>query len=327
MDNRRTFLKKGSLALLALSTSASLFPSGVRAGTDLAAANPKTAAVIWYSQTGNSERTGRLIAETFHRMGLNVTASDYRDFDRGSIGAYDLIVAGSPVYYYDVPENFKRWLKNLPEITGKPCAAYVTFGGPGGNQHNTVCTLAALLAEKGGVPIGMESFGNMSSFAITWSYGNQARVLAYKHLPDDTAYDRMRTYARLILARVHQGHGMAIEKDCDLRELIKNSPSIWGTKLFITHHTIDGSKCIQCGTCLKKCPVNAIDLEKNHVDTDACIACLGCVNNCPAGAVHMEFMGKKVYGYHDFLEENHIRIQLPEELKKQRGFHGMRPIP
>ncbi|MBI5589787.1 MAG: 4Fe-4S binding protein [Deltaproteobacteria bacterium] len=316
MDNRRTFLKKGSLALLALSSSASVFPVRLCAKTEMTVTDPKTAAVIWYSQTGNSERTGRLIAETFNKKGLNVTASDYRDFDPRSIGTYDLIVAGSPVYYYDVPENFKRWLKSLPEITGKPCASYVTFGGTGGNQHNTVCSLAGLLAEKGGVPVGMETFGNMSTFAITWSYGNDARVLEYKHLPDDISYDRMRTYARLILDRVHEGQGMEIEKDCDFRDLIKNSPSIWGTKLFISHHSIDGSKCIQCGTCLKKCPVGAIDLESNHVNTDACIACLGCVNNCPAGAVHMEFMGKNVYGYHDFLKENHIQIHLPEELRK-----------
>jgi ferredoxin/flavodoxin len=314
VDNRRAFLKKGSLALLALSTSAPLFPGRVRAKTEMTVTDPRTAAVIWYSQTGNSERTGRLIAETFSKKGLKVTASDYRDFDPESICAYDLIVAGSPVFYYDVPDNFKRWLNNLPEITGKPCAAYVTYGGTGGNQHNTVCTLADLLAEKGGVPVGIDTFGNMSSFAITWSYGNEAHVLAYKHLPDDTAYDRMRTYARLILDRAHQGLGMEIEKDCDFRELIKNSPSIWGTKLFISNHAIDGSKCIRCGTCLKKCPVGAIDLEKNHVDTGACIACLGCVNNCPAGAVHMEFMGKNVYGYHDFLEQNHIQIHLPEEM-------------
>ena len=289
----------------------------MRAGTQIAATHPETAAVIWYSQTGNTERAGRLIAETFKKKGLTVTASDYRDFDPITIGTYDLIVAGSPVYYYDVPENFKRWLKNLPEITGKPCGAYVTFGGTGGNQHNTACTLADLLAEKGGVPVGIDTFGNMSTFAITWSYGNDARVLEYKHLPDDATYDRMRTYARLILDRVHLGQGMEIAKDCDLRDLIKNSPSIWGTKLFISDHTIDGSKCIQCGTCLKKCPVNAIDPEKNQVNTDACIACLGCVNNCPAGAVHMAFMGKNVYGYPDFLRENHIRIHLPEELKNR----------
>ncbi|MGD9974496.1 MAG: EFR1 family ferrodoxin [Desulfatirhabdiaceae bacterium] len=319
MDDRRTFLKKGSLALLALSTSASLFPMRVHAGTEMTVTDPRSAAVIWYSQTGNTERTGRLIAETFRKNGLNVTATDYRNFDPESVSNYDLIVTGSPVYYYDVPENFKRWLKSLPEITGKPCAAYVTFGGSGGNQHNTVCTLADLLAEKGGAPIGLATFGNMSTFAITWSSGNESRVLKYKHLPDDIAYDRMRTYARLILDRVHQGEAMKIEKDFDLRELIKNSISIWGTKLFISSHTIDGSTCIQCGTCQKICPVGAIDLEHRHVNTDACIACLGCVNNCPASAVHMEFMGKKVYGYYDFLEENHIQIHLPEELRNRGG--------
>ena len=129
----------------------------------------------------------------------------------------------------------------------------------------------------------------------------------------------MRSYAGLILDRVHKGQGIEIDKDCDFRELLKSSPSIWATKLFISDHTIDSSKCIKCGTCLKKCPVNAIDLEKNRVDTDACIACLGCVNNCPAGAVHMEFMGKEVYGYYDFLARNKLQIPLPEELRNPAG--------
>jgi ferredoxin/flavodoxin len=304
------------LALLSLSTSASLLPVRVNAGIEMTVTDPKTAAVIWYSQTENTERAGRLIAETFRKKGITVTASDYRDFDPKSIGTYDLIVAGSPVNYYDVPENFRLWLENMPEITSRPCASYVTFGGAGGNQHNAACNLVSLLVKKGGVPVGIEAFGNMSTFAITWSYGYEAQVLEYKHLPDYIAYERMRTYARLIIDRAHRGQGIEIEKESDFRELIKNSPSIWSTKLFISDHKIDGAKCIRCGTCVKKCPVNAIDLEKNHVDTNRCIACLGCVNNCPVSAVHMEFMGKNVYGYYDFLKEKHIQIYLPEELRK-----------
>ena len=35
---------------------------------------PKKAMVFWYSQTGNTERTGRLIAETLKKKGLEVVA-------------------------------------------------------------------------------------------------------------------------------------------------------------------------------------------------------------------------------------------------------------
>lgn len=160
--------------------------------------------------------------------------------------------------------------------------------------------------------MGMETFGNMSTFALTWSYGNVERILKYKHLPDKAAYGAMRDYAGLILQRVHSDQPIEIDKDYDLRELIKNSPSIWSTKLFITNHTIDKDKCIQCQTCTKKCPVGAIDLARHHVDTDRCIACLGCVNNCPEQAFNMEFMGKKVYGFNEFIRRNNIQIRPPE---------------
>ncbi len=275
---------------------------------------PTKAIVFWYSQTGNTERAGRLIAETLKNHDLEVVAGEYREIDRESVADADLVIAGSPVYYYDVPANFKRWLHALPNIEGIPCAAYVTFGGTGGNQHNTACTLLELLADKGGAPAGMETFGNMSTFAITWSSGNVNRVLKYKHLPDKNAYDKMRDFASLILNRVHEGRNFEIDKEIDFRELIKATPSIWSTKLCITHHTIDKKKCIECGTCTKKCPVDAIDLSKHHVDTDRCIACLGCVNNCPAQAVDMAFMGKEIYGYNEFVRRNNIQIRLPKEL-------------
>ncbi len=276
---------------------------------------PEKAVVFWYSQTGNTERAGRLIAGTLKKHGLEVQSAEYRDMDPSSVAAADLIIAGSPVYYYDVPANFKKWLRALPGIEGIPCAAYVTFGGEGGNQHNTACALLELLVDKGGAPAGMETFGNMSTFAITWSSGNINRVLKYRHLPDENSYGEMREFASRILNRAGERKYFKIDKKVDFRDLIKNAPSIWSTKLFITRHAINAEKCIECGTCAKKCPVNAIDLSKHSVDTDRCIACLGCVNNCPAQAVDMAFMGKEVYGYNEFVRRNRIKIHLPEELK------------
>jgi len=280
---------------------------------------PKKAMVFWYSQTGNTERAGRLIAETLKKNNLTVEAGEYRDIDPASVAACDLIIAGSPVYYYDVPANFKQWLRDLPDISHIPCAAYVTFGGEGGNQHNTACTLLELLAEKGGAPAGMETFGNMSTFAITWSSGNVNRILKYRHLPDEASYDRMRAFASGVLQRVREGKPFEIERGVDFRNLIKSAPSIWSTKLFISRHTIDAEKCIDCGACVKKCPVDAIDLSEHSVDTDRCIACLGCVNNCPVQAVDMAFMGKKIYGWGEFVRRNQIEILLPEELKSKKN--------
>lgn len=54
---------------------------------------------------------------------------------------------------------------------------------------------------------------------------------------------------------------------------------------------IDQSKCVQCGTCFKICPVKAISkIEKDKkvtylIDPKKCIACGSCIKACPVKAI------------------------------------------
>lgn len=312
MNNRRSFLKKSALSLLALSLPSSA-DSLVRTAGRLSPMEPESAAVIWYSQTGNTERTGRLIAETLKKRMPWVDAFEYRQLPGNDLSSYDLVIVGSPVYYYEVPENFRSWIRSASGLEGKPVSAYVTFGGRGGNQHNAVCTLLEHLVGRGGLPVSMNGFGNMSTFAITWSSGNENQVLKYRDLPSEMTYASIREFALHTLQQVRSGATVEISRYCDFREWIKGAPSIWGTKLLIDRHAIDERACTGCGLCRALCPTGAIDTE---VDTDRCIVCLGCVNNCPAGAVDMTFMGKKIYGYHEFLRRQKLRVIPPAEFRK-----------
>lgn len=49
--------------------------------------------------------------------------------------------------------------------------------------------------------------------------------------------------------------------------------------------TIAIEKCIFCGICQRKCPTDAIAVEKAEkkwtIDRFACIACGNCIDNCP----------------------------------------------
>jgi ferredoxin len=270
------------------------------------------ALVVWYSQTSNTARTGRCIAKSLERTGLTVNFSDYRELKPSELSGYDLIIAGSPVYYYDVPSNFKTWLAACPTLKGKHVAAFVTFGGEGGNQHNTACTLLDLLTSKGGIPAGLETFGNMSTFAVTWSTGNKNRIMKYSHLPDGRSYSRMRDFALAVAENMKHHRTADFKKTWDYREWIKGSPSIKGTKALINRHSIDKDLCVECGLCVRNCPVSAIDLAKGTIDGKACIACLGCVNNCPEQAMDMEFMFMGVKGFTVFRKENGITITEPE---------------
>ena len=316
MDTRRSFLLKSAGAAAMIAVPGCAKEPLKTTGNAMKTTKPKTALVLWYSQAGHTERNGRLIARTLEKLGLTVTALDIRECVESSMGRYDLIIMGTPVYYLDVPGNVREWLSSIPSIEGTPVAAFSTFGGPGDNQYNTAWYLLELLAEKGGIPAGIATFGNMSTFAPTWSMGNEKRILKYRDRPNEGIYDKVREFAKQVLSTVQSGTAPAITKEFFAGEFLKGAFQVKFTKAMISGHAINKDKCTGCGICVNKCPVGAIDITTPSVNTKACIACIGCVNNCPVGAVEMKFLGSRVYGFKDFLKKHNITIQEPKELQK-----------
>jgi ferredoxin len=316
VENRRTFLAKSAAAAMALSTpvlSGCINISPIRAKVPMKPTEVKKAVVLWYSQTGYSQRNGKLLAQTMEKKGIIVSASDIRDFDTHGINSADLIILGSPVFYYDTPEFVKTWIRSLPNLDGTAVAAYVTFGGPEGNQHNAACAILERLTEKEGVPVGINAFMNMSSFPLSWSEKHvDKKTWMSRHLPNEKTFNQVREFAATIINRVRQGKSAEYARKRTLREFSTFFGPIWWTKRFVKNHVIDREKCIECGTCVKKCPVGAIDLHGFKVDRNVCVLCFGCINNCPAQAVQMEYGGKSVIGYNEFVKRNNLKIMEPE---------------
>ncbi len=276
---------------------------------------PRRGLVLWYSQTGHTARIGAIIAHRWRLLGLEVDATDYRAFDRTLIGSYDLIALGTPVFYMYIPDNLREWLLSIPDIRGAAAASYATFGGSGNNQHNTACAVLDLLSEKGGIPAGTATFGNMSTFAPTWSMGNGERTLRYRHLPNEGTYENARNFAASVVNSVRDGRAVPARGNFDSGIFFRHLPQVWSTRLMITSHGINRDRCLRCGLCSSVCPAGAIDVERGTVSGSRCIACMGCVNNCPAGAVEMSFLGRRVTGFNEFLRMNSIEIREPAELR------------
>ena len=58
------------------------------------------------------------------------------------------------------------------------------------------------------------------------------------------------------------------------------------------HISIDFSRCIHCTICAKKCPTDAISVDRPNkvwtIEHLKCIACGSCIDNCQKKCLHME---------------------------------------
>lgn len=312
METRRDFLKKSALAGAALCLPVSLTGEGRAAYPEVKTHNPQRTLVLWYSQTGQTRRYARLIGCILKGKGLAVDACDMQEFDKNLLSNYDLIIVGTPVFYYDTPANVSEWLETIPSLQGTPVAAFVSFGGPEGNQHNASTHLLDLLADKGGVPVGRDAFRNIASYPTpNWNSPNQ---ISGRHLPNAVTFDQVRRFTADVMERIARGETISVGYEMALREGLRWLPLVWLNKKAISKHTVDAPKCIGCQTCVRKCPTKAIDPSRQTVDRDKCLACFGCLNNCPADAVLIEYRGERLYGFPEYLKRNKIAIMEPAEL-------------
>ena len=311
METRRTFLKTSAAVCIAAAVPEASSSGKQRPTLPFHPQQPENALVVWFSQTGHTGKIGRSIVKVWESEGLKVDSGDYRELDHADLTPYDLVAIGSPVHYYGYAINMKTWINKVMLKPGTPVASFVAYGGTGDNQHNTACSLLELMAEKAGVPVGMETFSTMSTFAPTWAIGSEKRVLKYRDLPNEDTYRKSGRYAKKIIERVERGESYRVDPEFSFSDWFKHKPSIWGTKLLIGKHCINHDKCIGCGTCESMCPVGAVKYEATTVDRDRCVACFGCIKKCPAQAIDMTFMGRKVSGVQDFMKKH--QHQEPEE--------------
>jgi ferredoxin/menaquinone-dependent protoporphyrinogen IX oxidase len=312
METRRGFIKKGAIAGTALCLPVSLSREGRAAYPDLKTRNPKRVLVLWYSETGQTLRYARLIGCILKGKGLTVDAGDIQGFDKNLLSNYDLVIVGTPVFYYDTPANVSEWLETIPSLKGTPVAAFVSFGGPEGNQHNASSHILKLLADKDGVPVGRDAFRNIASYPTpNWDSPKQ---ISGQHLPDAATFDQVRRFTADVMERITRGEAISVGYEAALREGLRWLPLVWLNKKAISKHTVDAAKCIGCQTCVRKCPTKAINPSRQTVDRDRCLACFGCLNNCPADAVVMEYRGERLYGFPEYLKRKKITIMEPPEL-------------
>jgi flavodoxin len=104
----------------------------------------KTALIIYWSKTGNTEKVANAIKQGLEAADLQVTVKKPEDAEETDYFDYDLVCIGAPSYAWHPPEPMTSFLKkkfaehrqqgrikpSAPKVPGKKALVFVTYSGP-----------------------------------------------------------------------------------------------------------------------------------------------------------------------------------------------------
>jgi len=104
----------------------------------------KTALIIYWSKTGNTEKVANAIKQGLEEAKIQVAVKKPEEAEALDYFDYDLVCVGAPSYSWHLPEPMTNFLKkkfaeyrqkgkikpSAPKIPGKNALVFVTYSGP-----------------------------------------------------------------------------------------------------------------------------------------------------------------------------------------------------
>jgi len=104
----------------------------------------KTALIIYWSKTGNTEKVANAIKQGLEEVKIQVAVKKPEEAEALDYFDYDLVCVGAPSYSWHLPEPMTNFLKkkfaeyrqkgkikpSAPKIPGKNALVFVTYSGP-----------------------------------------------------------------------------------------------------------------------------------------------------------------------------------------------------
>ena len=219
---------------------------------------------IVFSPTGGTKKAADMIAET---AGMHVEEIDLTDrtvdFSKYSFEQDDVCFVSVPSYGGRVPNLA---VTRLQQMKGNGAAAVLVVVY--GNRHydDTFAELQDALEEAGFYP--MAAVAALAEHSIVRSLASGR--------PDEADKEQLKEFADKIWAKVKGG------SRAEKLQLPGNRPyKEFGGGM----NPMATDSCVQCGTCAKACPAEAIPADApNTTNAEKCISCMRCISVCPMEA-------------------------------------------
>lgn len=234
--------------------------------------------VLYFSATGNSKFAASYIAS-----GLNDTLVDLLPFIKSNkpmtVNSDAPIIICLPVSVCSMPVYVRHYLKKITCTPGQLVYFVFTNGG-----YDGISPLDGYLFAR------KQKLNYKGSFSLKMPRNYTISTHYKLNSPEETnaIIDQAKKELDRILTIIKEKK-KAYHRHIFLFEYLITIPfvPIYTKFGFSAKPFYADDNCIGCGLCVRKCPLNVIELV-NHKpvwNADSCSHCMSCINNCPKRAI------------------------------------------
>ncbi|HTY91728.1 MAG TPA: EFR1 family ferrodoxin [Methanocella sp.] len=251
-----------------------------------------TTCILYFSQTGNTEKVAYTIAGRFQGEGLeNVTLhlEDAHDFPE-AYEDVDILGIGFPTFFGYPPPHVMRFIEGL-KGNGRSAFVFTTYGGS--TAGDSLYDAATALVKRGFKVLGGLKIEASDNYPQSiWLKINEGR-------PNEIDLARSEEFATMVIKSYNDGRSI------DPMALASSNPFFVKKRDKPRKKTVDALRrkvegkvifnkdmCLFCETCKKSCPTKSISSGEAHpVFSWKCMdgmRCYQCVRVCPGKALLYE---------------------------------------
>jgi flavodoxin/Fe-S-cluster-containing hydrogenase component 2 len=246
--------------------------------------------VIYFSQTGNTEKVARAIETGIKQFTGHCDIVKIKDANPRKLYEYDLIGLGSPIMHFEEPGNVRAFIKDMRFVGGKH---FFVFNTHGTHPEYYFPSIYPRLKQRGVTIIGMRDWYGDCPF-------NVQPYPTFGH-PDEIDLKEARDFGREMVERsrrIAAGEINLIQPpppepemtQHQVEEMLKpkhlgKEEVAYGFRAMMEYVK---EKCTypECRLCMDNCPMDGIDLSvKPPIVGTPCISCAFCEKICPTGAI------------------------------------------
>lgn len=235
--------------------------------------------IIYFSGVGNT----KTVAENMKNFAKNKILSEIYSIENlpenFTLSNYSAVIIGTPTYHSEPAKPLIKFLETLKTDRKIPAFIFTTCGL---YPENCLRILAQKCLKQKIITIHSASYRCSATDGILIAPFIDYRFENEKELHSKIAHDFT---VFLLKLKLHSKADIPKSK----WYAFLNYPNKMLGKSITFPIYLHREKCIKCGKCQKKCPMNAINTSNGYPVTNKakCINCYRCIHHCPALALSL----------------------------------------